>query len=132
LLGSAIASGGQAVITFPVLTTNDYLIVTATKQNYATYQHTVQVADGPLGITNSEMDFAIFPNPANNELKIAVSSGTGEVIRIIGLDGKVVLSQQMTNGTQELVNTSSLRSGSYIVEIRSGVQSVYKNIQVIH
>lgn len=132
LLGSAISSGGQAVITIPTLTTNDYLIVTATKQNYATYQHAVQVANGPLALNELTMEFNVYPNPANNELKVVVSNGSAETIRIVGLDGKVVLSQQLMNGTGEFINTSSLRSGSYIVEVNSGAQSVRKNVQIMH
>lgn len=131
LLGSAISSGGQAVITIPALASNDYLIVTGTKQNYATYQNTVQVANGPLGISDLEMEFTIYPNPANDELQLHISNGTAESLRIIGLDGKVVLTKSL-NGNQQTVNTSSLQSGSYIVEIVSGTQSVRKNIQVLH
>lgn len=132
LLGTAISAGGQAVISFPALTSNDYLLVTATKQNYATYQHAVQVADGPLGITDLNMEFALYPNPANDELQLLVSNGTAESVRIIGLDGKVVLSKQLLNGMQEVINTSSLKSGSYIVEISSGLESMRKNIQIMH
>lgn len=132
LLGSAISSGGQAVITFPTLATNDYLIVTATKQNYATYQHAVQVANGPLALNELEMEFNVYPNPANNELQFIVSNGTAESIRMIGLDGKVVFSKQFLNGNQEVINTSSLQSGSYIVEVNSGAKSIRKNVQIMH
>jgi gingipain R len=131
LLGSAISSGGQALINIPTLTTNDYLIVTATKQNYATYQQMVQVANGPLGLDELEVTFEIYPNPANNELKLLISNGQAESIRIVGLDGKVVLSQSIT-GNHELINTSFLKSGSYIIEINSGTQSLHKSIQVLH
>lgn len=132
LLGSAISSGGQAVITFPTLTTNDYLIVTATKQNYATYQHAVQVANGPLGIEDLNMEFSVYPNPANEELQVVVSNETVESIRIIGLDGKVVWMKQFLNGSHETIQTSSLKAGSYILEIYSGGQRVCKNIQIMH
>lgn len=131
LLGTAIASGGQAEISFPALTSNDYLVVTATKQNYATYQHAVQVADGPLGLTDLEMAFEVYPNPANDALNLVVSNGTAESVRLIGVDGKVVLEQQIS-GNQFSVNTSLLRSGSYILELNSGTQSLRKNIQILH
>ncbi|WP_343632261.1 C25 family cysteine peptidase [Fluviicola sp.] len=132
LLGSAIASGGQAVITFPALTTDDYLVVTATKQNYATYQHAVQVANGPLGLNELQMELSVYPNPANDELHLLVSNGAAESFRIISLDGKEVLTKQFSNGNQETINTASLRAGSYIVEILSAGQSVRKNIQILH
>lgn len=131
LLGTAIASGGQAVINFPALTSNDYLVVTATKQNYATYQHAVQVADGPLGLADLEMEFEVYPNPANEELNLVVSNGTAESVRVIGVDGKVVLEKQIS-GNVVSVNTSLLRSGSYILELNSGTQQLRKNIQVLH
>jgi gingipain R len=129
LLGSAISSGGQAVISIPTLTSDDYLLVTATKQNYATYA--VQVANGPLGLKEMELVFEVYPNPANNALNLVLSNGTAESIRIIGLDGKTVLVQSV-NGDQEMINTSSLKSGSYIIEINSGVQSLRKSIQILH
>lgn len=133
LLGSAISSGGQAQIIIPTLTTNDYLLVTATKQNYATYQHAVQVANGPLGLNELELSFEVFPNPANDELQLLVSNGMAESVRIVGLDGKVVLAKQLLNGSQETIDTSSLKTGSYLVEIiNSAGQSKYKNIQVLH
>lgn len=131
LLGTAIASGGQAEISLPALTSNDYLIVTATKQNYAAYQHAVQVADGPLALEDLEMTFDMYPNPANDALNLVVSNGTAESVRVIGVDGKVVLEQQVS-GNQFSMNTSLLRSGSYIVELNSGVQSLRKNIQILH
>lgn len=132
LLGTAISSGGQAVITFPALTTDDYLLVTATKQNYATYQHAVQVANGSLGLTDLELEFSVYPNPANDELQLLVSNGTAESVRIIALDGKVVFSKELVNGNQETINTALLKAGSYILEIHSDAQSVRKNIQIMH
>lgn len=132
LLGAAVSSGGQAVITIPALSSNDYLLVTGTKQNHSTYQNSIQVADGPLGLNELAMEFAVYPNPSNNALKLVVSNGLAESMRIVGLDGKVVLSQQLLNGTEELINTSLLQSGSYIVEIQAGAQSMRKNIQIMH
>lgn len=133
LLGSAISSGGQALITIPTLTTDDYLLVTATKQNYATYQHTVQVANGPLGLNELELAFEVYPNPANDELHLLVSNGMAESVRIVGLDGKVVFAKQLLNGSQEAINTSSLKAGSYLVEITNSVgQSIQKNVQIVH
>lgn len=131
LLGSAISSGGQAVITIPVLAVNDYLLVTGTKQNYATYQNSVQVADGPLGLEEQELAFEIYPNPANDELNLRVVNGNAQTVRIISLDGKTVLNQEM-NGNQISLNTVSLRSGSYILEMNSKGQSTRKPIQILH
>ncbi|MGV3610704.1 MAG: C25 family cysteine peptidase [Fluviicola sp.] len=131
LLGTAIASGGQAVINIPALTTNDYLVVTGTKQNHATYQNTVQVANGPLGLTDLELEFMIYPNPSNDALNLLVSNGTAESLRIIGLDGKVVFTQ-LLNGNSQTINTASIQSGSYILEITSGAGSVRQNVQILH
>lgn len=131
LLGSAISSGGQAVITIPALTSNDYLLVTGTKQNYATYQNSVQVADGPLGLNEQELAFNLYPNPANGELILNVMNGNAQTIRIISLDGKTVLEQEM-NGNHMILNTASLRAGAYILEMNSENQSVRKHIQIIH
>ncbi|AEA42020.1 C25 family cysteine peptidase [Fluviicola taffensis] len=131
LLGSAISTGGQAVISIPVLASNDYLLVTGTKQNYATYQNSIQVADGPLGLTEIGLEFAIYPNPASDLLVLDITNGNAQTIRIISLDGKVVLEQEVS-GNQTTLNTASLRSGSYILEINSNTQNVRKNIQILH
>lgn len=131
LLGSAISSGGQAVITIPSLTSNDYLLVTGTKQNYATYQNSVQVADGPLGLNEQELAFDLYPNPANGELVLNVMNGNAQTVRLISLDGKTVLEQAM-GGNHITLNTSSLRAGSYLLEMNSENQSIRKQIQIIH
>ncbi|MDR0802909.1 C25 family cysteine peptidase [Fluviicola sp.] len=129
LLGSAVSSGGQAVITIPALASNDYLLVTGTKQNYATYQNSVQVADGPLGL--NDLVFDAYPNPANEELILNIMNGNAQAVRIISLDGKTVLEQTL-NGNQVFLNTTSLRAGSYILEMNSENQSMRKQIQIIH
>lgn len=130
LLGYGIASGGQVVITFPALTSDDYLLVTATKQNYATYQHAVQVANGPLGLSEWVLDVNLYPNPANDVLHVLLVNGSAQTVRVISLDGKVVLEEE-TVGNEWTLNTSSLRSGSYVLEVISEGQSVRKQVQIV-
>lgn len=131
LLGSAISSGGQAVISIPALASNDYLLVTGTKQNYATYQNSVQVADGPLGLNEQNLVFDVYPNPANGELILNITNGTAQTVRMISLDGKTVLEQTL-NGNQVSLNTASLRSGAYLLEVNSREQQVRKQVQINH
>ncbi|MBI3238835.1 MAG: hypothetical protein HYZ43_08375, partial [Flavobacteriia bacterium] len=65
LIGRGIVSGGMVNITFPALVSNLPLAVTATKQNYGTYQGPVQVGNGPAGIEELSNTVTMYPNPAN-------------------------------------------------------------------
>ena len=117
-LGSAIASGGSANVTFTGLTSNQPLIVTGTKQNYAPYQGGITVADGPAGIEENELEgINVFPNPASSELNIAWSSSTPDMISMRDLSGKVVYTNNAVAGSKLTITTSEFASGMYLLQV---------------
>lgn len=56
----------------------------------------------------------LYPNPFTDKLSVSGLSENG-TIRVLDLNGRVVLNQQMNSG--ETVNTSALPSGSYIIKL---------------
>ena len=62
----------------------------------------------------SSIDFSIYPNPAKDQITIQGISGAELEIIIYSLEGKKVLT---TN--KKTINTTGLKSGYYIVEVKS-------------
>ena len=124
LLGKGTVSGGTATISFPMLTSDLPLTVTATKQNYNVYQKNVQVGNGPLGIDNLEIDeLAIYPNPADGQLNIVFkANGDQSFITLFDLTGKAVrnISVSASGITKTTMETYGIAPGIYQVVIESG------------
>ena len=60
------------------------------------------------------IDFSLYPNPAKDKITIQGISGPKVEIIIYSLEGKTVLA---TN--KKTINTTGLKSGYYIVEVKS-------------
>lgn len=76
--------------------------------------------------------FSVYPNPAKDQLHIQSYTNTSAVtIHIIGIDGKVVLSQTM-QGSGCVVNTSGLSNGIYTVMIASNGLSYQSKLAIQH
>lgn len=76
-------------------------------------------AEGCEGLSIEEKlvnAFIVYPNPARNELFLNVDGTTIEGFQIIDMQGRTVMSEN-TNLSVVKVNTSSLKSGSYIVRV---------------
>ena len=117
-LGSAIANGGSANVTFTALTSNQPLLVTGTKQNYAPYQGVITVADGPAGIDENELEgINVFPNPATSQLNVTWNSTTPEMVSIRDLSGKVVYTNNSVAGSKLTITTSDFASGMYLLQV---------------
>lgn len=71
-----------------------------------------------------------YPNPTNSVLNVPIEKATGGVkVSVYGVDGKLIFSQQgKVDESSKLfqVNTSSLRTGMYIMEIQVNDQKVTK------
>jgi gingipain R len=120
ILGTGIVSGGTAVITFTALTSDQTLIVTATKQNYKPYQGNIQVGEGPTGIDSDEMNFVnVYPNPATEFVTLEWSGSTPTAVQLMDLSGKVIYSVTPAdlNGTSAVISTSDLSSGLYLLNV---------------
>ena len=117
LLGKAIASGGVATIIIPTLATNDYLLVTATKQNYEAKISTIQVGNGSLSLNELQLnDFNIYPNPSKENLFINSKTNIS-LISILDLNGKILLEDEIQDSSEEIqINISILKGGTYFIK----------------
>lgn len=82
----------------------------------------------PLSIEDnlhSNKHLTLFPNPTDDLIYISDLTLEGWRYSIIGLDGKVYLSDNVMNGT---INAGSLASGLYIVEITNGIDLITRKI----
>lgn len=62
--------------------------------------------------------FVIFPNPAQDFVRISVSEGQIEGIQIFDVNGKL-LAEPIVTGTEVEVNTSRLSGGVYLLKIQT-------------
>lgn len=117
LLGKAISSGGVATITIPTLTSNDYLLVTATKQNYEANISSIQVGNGSLSLNELQLnDFNIYPNPSKENLFINSKTNIS-LISILDLNGKILLQDEIQDSSEEIqINISILKGGTYFIK----------------
>ncbi len=130
LLGSSEVVGGNATITFPTLTTDLPLLVTATKQNHGVYQANVQVGNGPLSINEEVISYTIYPNPAANSFQIESNLITNGEVKVFNLAGELVKKTSWKTG--EEISVNELLSGAYIIEIQSSNGIVRKSLNIIH
>jgi hypothetical protein len=95
----------------------------------ATSCYTLKVALGtaaaPEQIITTKGLIKIYPNPVSNILNVSV---LGEItnrstLDIVDVTGAVVMSQKMINNPQAL-NISSLPRGTYMIKVRSGLNTI--------
>ena len=96
-----------------------------------------KVIDGPecLGLTDpsdDEVDFAVIPNPIEDELNLVSMKLKDELgtITILDLNGKVLI-QQSVSSNDLLINTSNLPNGIYIASLKSGNEIMSKRFMKI-
>ncbi|WP_129020693.1 T9SS type A sorting domain-containing protein [Edaphocola flava] len=89
-----------------------------------TYSNTLKI--GAPG--NSELNINIYPNPVKDRLHIT-NLHKGEMIKIFGITGQLIL-QQMAAGSNELLDLSSLATGTYQVIVTDGTEQVI-NIKLV-
>jgi len=79
-----------------------------------------------IGQTDNKI--TIYPNPVGSELKFELMNEDGKELRvnIYTLTGRLIKTEQIINQTHNILNTSSLRKGSYIIVIESD-KSVYRD-----
>ncbi len=131
LLGFGIASGGSAIITIPSLSNDNPLVVTATKQNYATYQGNIQVGNGPLGLIENKIEFTVFPNPASDIITVNSSNLLTAEISIISFTGQVVKTIIPTQNDSVQIDVNGISKGSYLLQVKSNEGISIKKIEIL-
>jgi len=71
----------------------------------------------------------IYPNPANDFLNIQCKVNAFHTVRLHDVNGKVVLTKNIENGTLN-VNTSNISSGSYLI-IFEGEAAIHREKIII-
>lgn len=85
-------------------------------------------ADGVLNTNDfTQNQVALFPNPANNQ--ITITNAENAQVAIFDVLGKNVLSQNITN-TNQIVDVSTLQTGTYFVKINNDNFSTVKKLVI--
>jgi hypothetical protein len=131
-IGNVVASNRRnysMLHTTPVGGINFYRLKTTDKDGKVSYSEIRKVNFGK-GIVLS-----VYPNPATDVLNITVTGAMVNkpaVIRIITIDGKVLLQKQIKALSQtEAIDVSRLTSGKYIIRIVTNKEVINKTIQVV-
>lgn len=81
-------------------------------------------ADEELGNEEAIFDVAMYPNPANNFVNLAMKDGRAATFRIVNYTGQTVLKGIADRN----VDISQLNTGVYIVEVNDGQRAIVKKL----
>lgn len=84
---------------------------------------------------NSDLDFKIYPNPANATVQIDFSNELKEkdaILQIVDISGKIVQQYKINTTNSISIATDKLSIGLYFLQINIRNESVTKKFQVIH
>lgn len=80
----------------------------------------------------NNIDFKIFPNPANNEITIQTNFNNFPTnISIKDNLGRVVFEKELNNNVSN-IDVSNIKSGYYFVEIKNKQSKIVRNISIVH
>jgi len=114
-------------ITLETVITNNRLTTTLVWWN--SYKNGVGIND-----LNTSL-LKVYPNPALNNVTISwplASKGANATITVTDIQGKVVISAEMSNFTgAETLDVASLKAGMYMVEVSTGDVTMTEKLQII-
>ncbi|MNU28494.1 hypothetical protein D3C71_169320 [compost metagenome] len=102
----------------PQLTSSYYRLRMVDEDGTYTFSNTLKIG-APC---NSSQDVSIYPNPVTDKLHIS-NLHKGAIIKIFGITGQLIL-QQKAAGGNELLDLSSLASGTYQVIVTDGAEQI--------
>lgn len=91
----------------------------------------VETEDVLNGVVEAELDLTFGPNPANDYIQITSNSTEGSV-RIIALNGQVVMDLELTNLNVGQRVELNLENGIYLVELASNGNHTMRKLVVNH
>jgi hypothetical protein len=74
-----------------------------------------------LSVSNTQFDFTIKPNPANDFVELIFNNQLPTVIEITDLSGKVLLSKVVQNSNYLYINLIDFSTGFYLIKAVNGV-----------
>ena len=109
--------------------------VIAARRKSDTITNTVAVSANNIlyNPNNPSSDFILYPNPANNILNIELNSSddTLKNIKIIDLNGRIVLEKNSQSDKKLIVHTDNLSPGIYIIQGTTNADVVLKSKKII-
>jgi glucose/arabinose dehydrogenase len=136
---NALRASGATFVSLEVrnLTVTNYNQVNFNSREMATNKPQLLSSGGtaqPLSLTTEiaePQSVDVYPNPAKGSFTVrypsSVSDGT---MRVIDLQGRVIMKEKITQKNERTVNTNSLKPGSYILIIEKGDQKYSKQIAI--
>ena len=79
----------------------------------------------------SNLDWNIYPNPANNELMVEIESDEVSSIDILDLAGRILISRYLDKKGTNVINLSQIIDGTYIVRVNTNSNSLTKKL-IVH
>ena len=80
---------------------------------------------------NKTQPFIVYPNPANDILRIQISDNTSYSIKLVNLTGEILWKDNFENDTFSL-DVSNVPNGTYLVEIENKFAKDYIKIVINH
>jgi hypothetical protein len=115
--------------------TNCYkLRISTGSVNFRTEEESIATNEQEMEVF-AESALKLYPNPASNVLTVEYISETeGDVwVNVYNLSGQRVLQQQttaVTGGNKQTINTESLSSGVYVLQLNNGGQTQYSKFTI--
>ncbi|WP_222165123.1 T9SS type A sorting domain-containing protein [Edaphocola aurantiacus] len=108
----------------PQSTTSYYRLRMVDEGGAYAYSNTLKIG-APC---NNNRNISVYPNPAKDKIQIA-NLHKGEIIKIFGINGQLILQQKAT-GSNELLDLSSLAAGTYQIVVADGTEQII-NIKLV-
>jgi hypothetical protein len=112
-----------------------YALITIQQTNKQAVQSTrsnkLSVTTG-IGLINSNMslDAKVYPNPANNELKVELTNTEQTQVQLFNLSGKVIYEEKFSN--QLTIPTGNLSDGLYVLRLNNTLGQITQKINISH
>jgi len=94
--------------------------------NRATDSILVDICLGVIA-NSSAGNFTLYPNPANETVTLSLESGAASSVRILSIDGQVVLNEQV-NASVTTLDVRTLAKGVYVIEVQTSAGSSFQRL----
>lgn len=98
------------------------------RAEYEFYTYTI-----PGGVSRDikpEETFNVYPNPTSGILFVDLADKIGESVKVIGIDGKVVVQEMLGGKSSIRMDLAGLPAGIYLVNVRTNENEFFKKILV--
>lgn len=87
----------------------------------------------PNSVSEIVNNLSVYPNPANTSLQVVMNEVKGQAdLRVMDIQGKIVLSEKVSHEGKISLNTSLLSNGAYMLFIQSEGKAYHVKFTVAH